>query len=200
MASHLLLAGDDPRLAPSTDTADVWRAIEPVLEPALADERRRMRELLDTRPRPLDRSERPGHFTGSALVVHADLERTLVLFHTKLQIWVQPGGHADGDANLAAVALKEATEETGIGGLRVWPVAVDLDIHVVRPPKEDAHLHYDVRFVVLAPEGAEIDANHESEAQRWVRPDELAGLGSDAGLQRLATNGIAVARQIISDL
>ena len=94
-----------------------------------------MRELLDTRPDPLERHERPGHFTGSALVVHADLERTLVLFHTKLQIWVQPGGHADGDANLARVALREASEETGIEGLKVWPVAVDLDIHEVDPPK-----------------------------------------------------------------
>ena len=170
----------------------MWSAIEPVV--SLPDERSRMRELLDSRPEPLLRTERPGHFTGSALVVHADLERTLVLFHTKLQIWVQPGGHADGDANLASVALREATEETGITGLRVWPVAVDLDIHRVDPPKEDAHLHYDVRFVVLAPPDAEVDANHESEAQRWVRPDELPGLGADAGLQRLAANGLATAR------
>ena len=186
------MTADDPALAESDDLARVWAAIEPV--GSLPDERRRMRELLDTRPDPLVRTERPGHFTGSALVVHADLERTLVLFHTKLQIWVQPGGHADGDANLAAVALREATEETGIEGLRVWPVAVDLDIHEVDPPKEDAHLHYDVRFVVLAPHGAEVDANHESQAQRWVRPDELAGLGADAGLQRLAANGLALAR------
>ena len=154
-----------------------------------------MRELLDTRPEPLRRTERPGHFTGSALVVHADLERTLVLFHTKLQIWVQPGGHADGDANLAAVALREAAEETGISGLRVWPVAVDLDIHEVDPPAEDAHLHYDVRFVVRAPEGSVVAANHESLAQRWVRPDELASLGADAGLRRLAEQGLRLARE-----
>ena len=186
------LTADAPALASSTDLGRVWAAIEPLS--SLDDQRTRMRELLDTRPRPLDRSERPGHFTGSALVVHADLERTLVLFHTKLQIWVQPGGHADGDANLASVALREATEETGIDGLRVWPIAVDLDIHRVDPPKEDPHLHYDVRFVVLAPAGAEVDANHESQAQRWVRPDELAGLGADSGLQRLAANGLELAR------
>lgn len=188
------LTADAPELAESDDLALVWDAVAPVDLAELGEERRRMRELLDTRPEPLDRQERPGHFTGSALVVHSDLERTLVLFHTKLQIWVQPGGHADGDANLAGVALREATEETGIEGLRVWPVAVDLDIHEVDPPKESAHLHYDVRFVVLAPEGAEIDANHESQDQRWVRPEELAGLGADAGLQRLAAAGLALAR------
>lgn len=191
-----LLRAGDAGLAPSTDLSAVRAAIAPVTAPELVDDRRRMHELLDTRPRPLDRVERPGHFTGSALVVHADLERTLVLFHAKLQIWVQPGGHADGDANLAAVALREASEETGIKGLRVWPVAVDLDIHRVDPPSEDAHLHHDVRFVVLAPPGAVIDANHESEAQRWVRPVDLAALGADAGLRRLATTGLAVARSV----
>lgn len=191
-----LLSADAPELQAATDPELAWAAVEPVAATELADARRRMRELIDTRPAPLDRGERPGHFTGSALVVHADLERTLVLFHTKLQIWVQPGGHADGDANLAAVALREAEEETGIRGLRVWPVAVDLDIHRVDPPREDAHLHYDVRFVVLAPPGAAIAANHESEAQRWVRPGQLEDLGADAGLRRLAVNGLALARRI----
>ncbi len=191
-----LLSGDDRRLAPSARLGDAWATISAIDDPILRSSRGRMRRLLETRPAPLDRTERPGHLTGSALVVHADLERTLVLFHTKLQIWVQPGGHADGDANLGAVALREATEETGIAGLSVWSVAIDLDVHEVRPPREDAHFHHDVRFVVLAPRGAEIDANHESEAQQWVRPDELAGLGADSGLQRLATTGLALARSV----
>ena len=188
------LSADAPELIEHDDLDLVWAAIEPIGDPVLTGERRRMRELLDTRPDPLERHERPGHFTGSALVVHADLERTLVLFHTKLQIWVQPGGHADGDANLAGVALREASEETGIEGLKVWPVAVDLDIHEVDPPKEDPHLHYDVRFVVQAPGDAVIDTNHESQDQRWVRPEELPALGADAGLQRLAVAGLSVAR------
>ena len=191
-----LLAPGAPALRRVTDPEFAWESVGSVGALELANERRRMRELIDSRPQPLDRSERPGHFTGSALVVHADLERTLVLFHAKLKIWVQPGGHADGDANLPAVALREAEEETGIEGLCVWPVAVDLDIHRVDPPGEDAHEHFDVRFVVLAPEGAAIHANHESEAHRWVRPEELAGLGADVGLQRLATNGLALARSI----
>ena len=192
-----LLIAESEHLVASDRVGDAWSVIAPVDNPKLRYERDRMRMLIAERPLPLDRTERPGHLTGSALVVHADLQRTLVLFHTKLQIWVQPGGHADGDANLPAVALREATEETGILGMRVWPVAVDLDIHEVRPPQEDAHLHYDVRFVVLAPDGAEIDANHESQAQRWVRPTELLALGADPGLQRLSMNGLALARYLV---
>ena len=126
------LSTDAPELVEHDDLDLVWAAIEPINDPALAGATTHAGAARYS-TRPLERHERPGHFTGSALVVHADLERTLVLFHTKLQIWVQPGGHADGDANLARVALREAIEETGIEGLKVWPVAVDLDIHGVDP-------------------------------------------------------------------
>ena len=65
------LSADAPELIEHDDLDLVWAAIEPIGDPVLTGERRRMRELLDTRPDPLERHERPGHFTGSALVVHA---------------------------------------------------------------------------------------------------------------------------------
>ena len=162
-----------------------------------AELRERMVHFASTHPDALWRSCHDGHFTASSLVVDARAEQVLVLFHAKLQRWLQPGGHIDGNADLAASALREATEETGIDGLRVVVPAVDLDVHEVRPPREHPHLHLDVRYVVLAPEGATAVANHESEALRWVRPDELASLHADEGLVRLTRRGLAVARQLL---
>lgn len=190
MSDPELLLADDPRLAPSTRLGDAWAAIAPIDAAALRDARARMRELLATRPAPLDRTERPGHLTGSALVVDPESRRTLLLLHAKLGIWVQPGGHADGNANLASVALREATEETGIEGLRVWPVAIDLDIHEVDPPAEDAHFHHDVRFLVVAPAAAVATINHESHDHRWAGDDDLDELGVDAGTRRLVSAGL----------
>ncbi len=196
MVETALLTADDPRLAPSTRLGDAWAAVAGVTDPALAPTRERIRRLLVERPRPLDRRERPGHLTGSALVVDARAGRFLVVLHAKLGIWVQPGGHADGDACLAGVALREATEETGIEGLRVWPRAIDLDVHGVRPPGEDPHLHHDVRFLVVAPEGARVVINHESRDARWVTTPEAVSLGVDAGLLRLADRGLALAARV----
>lgn len=198
MSVPLLLRRGDPRLAPSDRVGDAWSAIAPVDQCDLRDTRARMRELLETRPAPLVRGERPGHLTGSAFVVDATAQRTLMLLHTKLQIWVQPGGHADGNANLAAVALREAEEETGIEGLAIRPVAIDLDIHAVDPPAEDAHDHYDVRFLVVAPDGATVVGNHESQDLRWVTADELPALGVDDGLLRMADRGFALARRVVA--
>lgn len=139
------------------------------------------------------RTCRPGHLTGSAFVVDPSRMHCLLLFHTKLQLWLQPGGHADGDTNLAAVALREAQEETAIEGLQIVTPAIDIDVHRVDPPKEDAHLHLDVRFLVLAPAGSEPIGNHESQGFEWVAQDDLANFDVDEGLLRMARAGFAAA-------
>ncbi len=141
-----------------------------------------------------ERTTAPGHLTGSAMVVDPSSGRVLVLLHTKLRRWLQPGGHADGDHELAGVALREATEETGIDGLEVLVPAVDVDIHTV--DHGDAlgeHLHLDLRFVVVAPPDAAAPGNHESLELRWVDPDGLAELADEPGLLRLARLGLQAA-------
>lgn len=195
MSAGRLLAAGDPALAP---TRDPGRSRARLAEAVLGDadreaERRRVLGLLDEHGAALaDRTTAPGHLTGSALVVDPSTGRVLVLLHAKLRRWLQPGGHADGDHELAGVALREATEETGIEGLQVLVPAVDLDVHAV--DHGDAlgeHLHLDLRFVVVAPPGSVEQGNHESLALRWVTPDELEGLADEPGLVRLCRSGIA---------
>lgn len=169
------------------------RAVEAVRAGDLdhvADIRARVLAFLAEHPGALHRTCEAGHLTASALVVDPADGRFVVLFHRKLGRWLQPGGHADGDDDLAAVALREAEEETGLPGLRVRTPAIDLDVHEVRPPGEPPHLHLDLRFVVEAPPGSAAagppPGNHESSALRWVRLDELDALDPDESLRRLA--------------
>ena len=147
-------------------------------------------------PDALHRSSLEGHFAGSAMVVEQGTGRVLLLFHTKLQKWLQPGGHTDGEAVMAATALREASEETGIDSLRVFTDPIDLDIHEVRPPAEPPHLHHDIRFLVLAPQGSLPVGNHESESLRWFTPDEAAELEVDESVLRLIRRGLTVARKL----
>ncbi len=144
------------------------------------------------------RTNTTGHLTGSALVVDAAGERTLLLLHRKLRRWFQPGGHADGDTTLPRVAWREATEETGIDDLTVVVPAIDIDVHEVAPPGEPVHLHLDVRYLVLAPAGAAEAGNHESLALRWVTLAELDDLDPpvDPGTRRLVARGLAVAASL----
>lgn len=101
------------------------------------------------------RSHRAGHLTGSAWLVNPAESCALLTLHHKLQKWLQPGGHADGDPNLLQVAIREAEEESGISGIvPITPAIFDLDIHLIpaRPERDEPeHLHYDVRYLLQAP-------------------------------------------------
>jgi 8-oxo-dGTP pyrophosphatase MutT (NUDIX family) len=149
-----------------------------------------MLRFLAIHPDALDRTCPPGHLTGSAMVVDPASRRFLLMLHAKLGRWFQPGGHADGDGALPRVALREATEETGVAGLTLVTPAIDLDVHAV-PPPHGPHLHLDVRYLAVAPPGAVPRRNHESHDLRWVAYDQLAGYGVDAGTVRLARAALA---------
>jgi 8-oxo-dGTP pyrophosphatase MutT (NUDIX family) len=135
-----------------------------------------------------ERTCAPGHFTGSAWVVSADGLRALLLHHAKLDRWLQPGGHADGSGDLAAVALREAEEETGLHGLWVEGGVFDLDRHRI-PARgtEPEHWHYDVRFVVRAGDDEAFVVNEESRGMAWR---EVGGIADDpavdASVRRMA--------------
>ncbi len=129
-----------------------------------------------------------GHFTGSSWLVSADGERVLLTHHKKLDRWLQLGGHADGDMDLAAVALKEAEEESGLTGLVVSPDIFDIDLHFIPAHKVvPGHWHYDARFVVTATDNEAFAISEESNALAWRNIAELAADETmDASMRRMA--------------
>lgn len=136
-----------------------------------------------------ERRHAVGHFTGSAWLVDRDGGSVLLTLHAKLGRWLQLGGHADGDPDLAAVALREATEESGLEGLVVEPEIFDIDRHAI-PARgtEPEHWHYDVRFVVRALGSQRYRISEESHALAWRPVTELAeDARLDPSLRRMAT-------------
>ena len=147
-------------------------------------------------PEPLSRSQRAAHFTGSAVVT--DGRRVALVHHRKLGRWLQPGGHVeanDGD-DLLATALREAAEETGCPVVPhpAAPRPLDVDVHPI-PSRgtEPAHLHLDVRFLVLTdhPESLREDPEESSEV-RWFELDEAIHRAATAEMKRLLTKVRAV--------
>ena len=145
--------------------------------------------LVTHEPRCFWRDCFPAHFTASAWLVSADGARALLMHHRKLDRWLQPGGHADGDADLPRVALREAMEETGLRDLIVHRDVFDLDAHEI-PARgnEPAHWHFDVRFVVHTRGSEHFSANHESSAMAWRDIDAIAmDANIDPSIRRMAS-------------
>jgi 8-oxo-dGTP pyrophosphatase MutT (NUDIX family) len=147
--------------------------------PADANEQRmlaRMIQFAATHEDCCERSLTVGHMTGSAWVI--DLERTHVLLthHRKLSRWLQLGGHADGDPDLRAVALREAREESGLVGLQMLQqTPFDVDVHEIpERRREPRHFHYDVRFLFRADRSEPLVVSEESHALAWLPLRELA--------------------------
>ena len=145
-------------------------------------------EFARSHPDCCQRRHPPGHFTGSAWLVSKDGARVLLTHHRKLGRWLQLGGHADGDADLARVALREAEEESGLPGLRVEGGIFDLDCHAIPARGSDpAHLHWDVRYVVRAGADERYAVSAESLDLVWRSIAEIASdVHADASLRRMA--------------
>ena len=130
----------------------------------------------------------PGHLTGSAWIVSPDRSRTLLTHHRKLGKWLQLGGHADGDGDLLAVALREACEESGL--VRVRPLSTeiyDVDRHCIPARKnEPAHHHYDLRFLFEADPNEPLAMSAtESKEVAWVELAAVHELNPEESIARL---------------
>jgi 8-oxo-dGTP pyrophosphatase MutT (NUDIX family) len=153
--------------------------------------------FVEAYPDCLLRSCAPGHLTGSAWVVSRERTHTLLTHHLKLEKWLQLGGHADGDGDLLAVALREAREESGLTSVRaVSPAIFDLDRHWIPPRKSDpGHYHYDLRFLFEAdPAEPLVRADTESKELAWVELGRVAALNPEESMARMVRKTAANSR------
>ena len=113
------------------------------------------------------------HMTASAWVVDKDRSKVLMVYHNIYHSWSWLGGHADGETDLLAVAIREVKEEAGISDVR--PVSEEIfslesltvDGHVKKGRYVSSHLHLNVTFLL---EG-------DTEAPLAVKPDENSRVG-----------------------
>ena len=134
-----------------------------------------------------------GHFTASAWLVSSDAARVLLTHHRKLGLWLQLGGHADGERDLKVAALKEAEEESGLTGLSIEPAIFDLDRHRIPEHKGvPEHWHYDARYVVRAGANEAYIVSDESHDLAWRDIAELGECAdADPSVRRMAGKWMA---------
>ncbi len=159
----------------------------PFLEEAAMVER--TRRFVEAHEDCFDRKLWPGHVSASAWVVSPARDRVLMLHHKKLDMWLQPGGHADGDPDVLNVVLKETSEETGLPPeeLRLVDDEIfDVDVHTVHASAFDPrHLHFDIRFLVEADDRHAVPGNDESHEVRWIPLDQVLRLNNLRSIYRM---------------
>ena len=144
-----------------------------------------------------------GHITGSAWIINPVNEQVLLLHHRKLDKWLQPGGHADGEENILQVAEREAREETGLSSIRVLQTGMfDLDIHTI-PARGDEpeHYHYDIRYLFTASPEEPLQQNRESKALAWLPLQEVLNrTGNSNSISRMVdkTRELLTASHLLS--
>ncbi|HTU61641.1 MAG TPA: NUDIX domain-containing protein [Polyangiales bacterium] len=142
----------------------------------------RILQLIADTEAPFSRAQyAPGHVTASAFVTTPDRRALLLILHSKLQLWLQPGGHVEADdSDVLASARREVLEEVGLSELELAsPGLFDVDVHDIPARKDQpAHEHFDVRFLFTT-RRSEATAGSDAMAARWVPVSELLRATSD---------------------
>lgn len=143
---------------------------------------RLMEENTDIFMRENDRA----HMTASAWVVNQARDKVLMVYHNIYDSWSWLGGHADGEEDLLAVALREVREESGLTNVR--PVSEDiysLEILTVGEHQKNGvcvreHLHLNLTYLLEADEGEALHIKEdENSGVRWFTVEEALSASSE---------------------
>lgn len=108
------------------------------------------------------RSNTMAHITASSWVVNRERNKVLLVYHKIYDSWSWTGGHADGETDLLAVAMREVTEETGVSHLkpifdRIYSLeALTVDGHEKKGQYVSSHLHLNVTYLLEADDREEL--------------------------------------------
>ena len=131
------------------------------------------------------------HLTASAWVVSPDRSQVLMCYHNIYDSWSWLGGHADGERDLAAVALREVREESGLTSVRlVSPRIYSLEVltvdgHERRGAYVSSHLHLNVTYLVEADPAEPLRVKRDENSDlAWFGLDEAVRRSSEPWFQR----------------
>ena len=127
-----------------------------------------------------------GHVTGSGWLLDPTEKYVALTHHRKLGLWLQFGGHADGDEDIWRVAEREVMEESGVDSLSfVSREIFDVDIHAI-PANSlcPAHFHYDIRFCFKASDTT-LRISEESNSLAWIRREEVSLHNNERSVVRM---------------
>ena len=145
----------------------------------------RFTALLNDHPTCFERDCWPGHITGSAWLVDTSGTQLLLSHHRKLNMWLQLGGHSDGETNTAAVAKREAEEESGLPLRLIGDEIFDIDVHEIPARKDDpAHEHFDIRYMLQA-QHKDFVVSAESIDLAWVSIEQLESYTDEESILRM---------------
>lgn len=145
--------------------------------------------FVESTPNCFENRHAHGHITASAWIVDEDRKKTGLVHHKKLNKWMQPGGHSDGNSDTAQESLREATEEFGDIGLELVTEDIfDVDIHPIPEDKKRGlgkHLHYDIRFLIRGDSSKDPILSDESHEAAWIPLDKVESYNNEESVMRM---------------
>ncbi|MGL4738362.1 MAG: NUDIX hydrolase [Cellulosilyticaceae bacterium] len=171
-----------------------------------AGDQRVMLDYIEQFPKTiLTRENEFAHLTSSGFVINQKADKVLMIHHNIYGTWAWTGGHADGDRDMLAVAIKEAQEETGVDELRPLTGKVDaMDIlpvwgHWKKGKYVPVHLHLNVAYILIADEEAMLKVNEaETSGVKWIAVEDIPNHCSEPDIVVIYNKLLAKARRILN--